>query len=259
MSLLTIIQQARLRTNQSKPTTAFANADTGIQQMIALLQDIGDEVAERNQWQALNISGTITGDGTTTIFPFAIGTLIDQTTPEATDVDFGGLSNGLRFISSLVPLLPLIGPVTNEQMAAFKAFPLGLIRPVWRVINGNFEFFPALAAGEIATFNYYSTNWILNSAGLRAKVWAADTDTPLLDPKILSSGLEWRWLKAKGLDYGEEFRRYEMRIDRADGRQDTRRDVSMSRRRTGGYDTWPGLIPLPDDEFNSDFGGGGFS
>jgi hypothetical protein len=265
VSLLSLIQQARLRTNQSKPTIAFASADTGIQQMIALLQDIGDELAERNQWQTLNGSGSITGDGATTVWPFSAIPLTSDFNPDFNSdfggsgemTDFAGLSNGLRFVSSIWPLQPLVGPVTNEDLNSLKAFPTGLIRPVWRVIQNSFEFYPALALAEVATFNYYSNKWILQAAGTRALTWSADTDVSLIDEKILASGLEWRWLASKGLDYGEAFRRYETRINRADGRQDTRREVNMSNRRVGRPSTfWPGVIPLFDGsgDDGTDFG-----
>ena len=242
MSLLSIITNMRLRQNQSSPMTIIGNADTGVIQQQALLQDIGDELAERNQWQALNIPATINGDGVTT--QFAIPSTWD------------GMSNGLKFQSTLYPMLPVVGPITNEQMAAFKAFPVTPIQPVWRVIDGYFEFFPAVPLGEVYNYNYYSNAWIKSNANSLISTWAYDTDTSLIDEKVLTSGLEWRWLKAKGLDYAEEFRRYENRLMRADGRQATTREVAMSSKRVTGQAAWPGLIPIYDGSANegSDFG-----
>lgn len=227
-----MVSNARLRLNQAAPVSVVGSADTGVVQMMALLQDIGDELAERNFWQALDTPATITADGTTVLFQF----------PTA----FGGLSPGLQFQSTLYPTLPVIGPVTDEQMASFKALPVTPLQPVWRVIDGQFEFYPAPASGEVYTFNYYSSMWVQSAAGDLQLSWEADTDISLIDEKILTTGLEWRWLKAKGLDYSEEFRRFEMRIARADGRQDTRREVSMSSRLVGGPGSWPGVIPLYD-------------
>lgn len=272
-----MIKKARLRTNQPSVSAIIGSIDTGVMQQLELLQDIGDELAERNQWQSLNISGSIKGDGGTTVWPIPVGTLITEdfntdfgpgpslssgvsdfggSTLESATPDFGGLSNGLKFISSLFPLQPLVGPVTNEQMNALKAFPLGLLRPVWRIVDNFFEFWPALAVGEVAMYNYYSTNWIQPVTGPRILAFAADTDISLIDEKILTSGLEWRWLAAKGLDYAEAFRRYERRIALADGRQDTTREVSMSRRRVGPASTWPAAIPQYDgsDTESNDFG-----
>ena len=230
MSLLTIVNNARLRTNQATTASVIGSSDTGVQQQLALVQDVGDELAERNFWQALDIGSSIAGDGVTTLF--------------SPPTDFAGLSPGLQFQSTLYPTLPVIGPITDEEMAAFKAYPSVPLQPLWRVIQNQFEFYPAPAAGESLKYNYFSKNWVSLAAGGTASAWASDNDTSLIDEKLLTTGLEWRWLKAKGLDYAEEFRRYEMRLARADGRQDKTRVVRMTSRLVGGPDAWPGVFPL---------------
>jgi hypothetical protein len=248
MSLLSIVNDFRLRKNMSAVASVIGSSDTGVLQMTALLQDIGDELAERNWWATLNINGTIVADGVTVLFPFPTALVGIPAS------DFAGMSAGLTFQSTLFPTLPVPGPVTNEEMNAFKAYPVAPLNPIWREINGQFEFFPAPALGEVYTYNYYSPRWIF-SGGSRALRWAADTDVSLIDEKILTSGLEWRWLETKGLDYAEAFRRYEMRLSLADGRQDTSREVRTSNRMIGIANSWPGLIPLYDgsDTDSADF------
>ena len=103
MSLLSIITDACYRTNQTPPPAAFSSSDPNIQQMVSLLQDIGDELSERYFWRNLNFGGQVTGDGTTTQF----------TIPG----DFGQMSPGMTITSSLYPLLPLRGPIDNEDLA----------------------------------------------------------------------------------------------------------------------------------------------
>jgi hypothetical protein len=230
MSLLQIITDACHRTNQTPPASAFSSTDLNIQQMVSLAQDIGDELSERYFWRNLNFGGSVTGDASTTEF----------TLP----VDFGQMSPGMTITSSLYPLLPLRGPIDNEDLARLKALPAWPVRPVWRYIGGVIEFFPAPASGEVMTFNYYSANWVLLAdATTRAPRWTADTDTALVDEKVLTRGLIWRWLSVKGLEYAEEFRRYEMALDRAVGRDDTARMVPMSRGVNIVDDSWfPGII-----------------
>ena len=227
-----MVSQAMLRQNQSAPSSVIGNSDTGVQQRAALLQDIGDELAERYRWQSLNTPATIVCNGSTTLFGLPSG--------------WGGLSEGESLQSTLFPTLPVVGPITNEQMAAFRALPVSPLQPVWRVIDGKFEFYPAPASGEIYTYNYYSNLWIASATGTPQAGFLADTDVSLIDEKVLISGLEWRWLKSKGLDYAEEFRRYEMRLSRAAGRDDNSREVAMSARRLSSYSTWPGQFPIFD-------------
>lgn len=262
MSLLTIVSDMMGRLGKTKPANVFANADPGVQQMISLLQDIGDELAERNFWQSLNIQGKITADGETHLFPLpnggasAFSSGFSPGFGSSSQVMFGGLSPGLKLQSTLFPMIPVVGPVTNEQMNALRAFPVAPIQPVWRIIEGYFDFYPIPALGEVYNYNFYSSNWVLTAAGNWTGRWTADTDTSLIDEKILTRGLEWRYLASKGLDYAEAFRRYEDSINRADGRQDSNREVAMSQRPVTAQSSWPGLIPLYDgsDSEGSDFG-----
>jgi hypothetical protein len=225
MSLLTIISDMRQRLGLGQTTQVIGAADsTGIPQMLALLQNLGDELVERAFWQTLNQEGTFTGDGITATFDFPKGCGLDKDS-------YAQLSPGLDFISSAYPTMQVLGPVSNEQMARLKAFPAAVYPSVWRVIGDQFEFYPVLSLNEVMTFNYYSRNWITSGTAQspnRIARWASDKDTALIDENMLSNGLEWRWLAAKGLDYAEAFRRFEKSFDRAEGRQATGRVIEMA-------------------------------
>jgi len=239
MSLLSIVNAFRLRKNMGTVATVFGNtADSGVAQMQALLQDVGDEVAESDFWQPLDVPASIgPGDGVTTIWPFPIGA---ADTPAS---DFAGMSPGLQMQSTAFPLQPIVR-VTDEELAALKAFPVGPIRPVWHIIGNTFEVWPALSLGETLTYNYYSPRWIQTAAGVHRLYWSADTDISLIDEKVMTRGLEYRWLEAKGLSYGAAKERFERSFMRADGRQDTYREVNMSQVPLGGPSVWPGILPI---------------
>lgn len=231
MSILSVLQLAMPICGLPQPSQAVSSTDPNVVKFVALAQDIGDELRERYYWRNLNIAGQITGDGTTTLF--------------ALPSDWGGLSPGQKFFSSVYPLLSLIGPISNEELAALKVLPTSPVRPVWRIIGGTLEFFPALGAGETVTFNYYSTNWVSNAAALvRQPGFLLDSDFSMIDEIVLRRGLIWRWKQSKGLDYTEDFRSYQMSLDRAAGREDAERIVSTTRHGTmSGGDNWfPGVI-----------------
>jgi hypothetical protein len=197
------------------PSQAVSSTDPNVQKFVAYAQDIGDELRERFFWRNLNIAGQISGDGSTTLFSLP--------------GDWSSLSPGQQFFSSLYPTLPIYGPVTNEQLAQMKSSPSFPTRPVWRVIGGTLEMWPALGSGEIVTFNYYSTNWVSNAAGtVRQPNFQLDSDFSLIDEIVLRRGLIYRWKQAKGLDYAEAFRSYQMSLDRAAGREDAERFVRMA-------------------------------
>jgi hypothetical protein len=61
---------------------------------------------------------------------------------------------------------------------------------------------------------YYSDTWCESSAGTDQRIWTADTDVPLLPDDCFILGLIWRFRKAKGLEYQEDFNTYEEEVSR---------------------------------------------
>lgn len=229
MSILSTLQLAMPICGLPQPAQAVSSTDPTVIKFVALAQDIGDELRERFFWRNLNIAGQITGDGTTTLF--------------ALPSDWALFSPGQRLFSSLYPTLPIYGPVTNEQLAQMKSSPSFPTRPVWRIIGGTLEIWPALGTGEVVTFNYYSTNWVSNSVGLvRQPSFVLDSDFSMIDEIVLRRGLIWRWKQSKGLDYAEDFRSYQMSLDRAAGREDAERIVNMAARPLDVDGWFPGTV-----------------
>lgn len=224
MTLLTIVQDATVRCGfQNVPTSAIGNAGTdalNIQQMIAFAQDIGRDCQERANWTGLDRAATITGDGTTTLFTLPA---------DWSRFNPGDKAPNSPLISSKYPLTPLFGPVNAEELNALKALPASTVRPLWRMIGSSLEIWPALSAGEIVTFNYFSDYWIRAVDGItRRNRWAADTDVALFEEDMVMKGVVWRWQQSKGLDYAESFRMYETSFARNAAQQMTERVTATS-------------------------------
>ena len=58
--------------------------------------------------------------------------------------------------------------------------------------------------------------------------WAADTDTYALNDDLMVQGLKWRFLRAKGLDYGEEHELWERAVNTELGRAGGSRSLPMN-------------------------------
>ena len=232
MTLLTIVSGAAIRVGYTPvPSAAFTSSNPTVQQLVAFAQDAGQELLERWSWRNLNTAGTITGDGATTLWPLPS--------------DFQRLGPSDKspkgaFVSNVRPLLPLAGPVNDEDLNQLKALPAAISIPVWRIINGNIEIWPALGLGEVVTYNYYSSSWITTANGPRG-AWTADTDVSRIVEDTIMKGVIWRYQAAKGLDYAESFRAYELSADRNAGQEGTERIVSMSSRSVGAA-AWAGTI-----------------
>ena len=62
-------------------------------------------------------------------------------------------------------------------------------------------------------------NWLIDAAGVTRKDRpTADNDIILFDPRLVVSGLKYRFLKAKGFEYGEEQRDFVTRQHKIAGR-----------------------------------------
>jgi hypothetical protein len=269
LTLLTIVQSAAVRAGfGSIPSSAVGNIDQNVQQLVSFAQDAGRELVERANWVNLDTAGSVTGDGVTTLFQLPQ----DWTRFSPSDKSPRG-----ALISSKYPWFPLQGPVNTEDLNILKALPASTVRPVWRIIGGALEIWPALSGppsvktgipvniglpvivigvpinitlptpptlpGEIVTFNYYSSFWIMNSARTVSRAqWVADDDFSLINEDTIMKGVVWRWKASKGLDYAEDFRAYEMSFARNAGQQQTERVVSTSRKYTIGDETFLGTI-----------------
>jgi hypothetical protein len=88
----------------------------------------------------------------------------------------------------------------------------------FRLRGGNFMVTPAPPAGHTWAFEYITENWLQHVDTTFGKLFTADTDIILLPDQIVAADLEWRWLRAKGLSYAEEFNSAERLIVDALGR-----------------------------------------
>jgi hypothetical protein len=62
-------------------------------------------------------------------------------------------------------------------------------------------------------------NWLIDSGlVVRKSRPTSDTDIILFDPRLTVNGLKYRFLKAKGLEYGEEQRDFISRLNKIAGR-----------------------------------------
>ena len=238
MSLLTIVQGAAVRCNLAQPNAAFSSTDPQIQQIIAFAQDTGRELMERGGWRNLKFETSIVGDGSKTLFslPSDFKRLCPSDKPQQSP-----------FVSMQRPSIPIRGPVNDEWLNAAKALPVFPAFPVWRLVGTYLEMWPAVPSAEEIKFWYFSKSW-LAAAGVttnRIAAWASDSDTSLIEEDTIMKGAIWRYKKAKGLDYAEEFREYELSFVRNLGQEGTGRVVQTASMFNWPPDFWPGMITAP--------------
>tara|TARA_R110000868_G_scaffold220418_4_gene471631 strand:- start:512 stop:1237 length:726 start_codon:yes stop_codon:yes gene_type:complete len=238
MTVLSIIQRFAYAVGIPSPSTAYVNQSADVQQMVELLNQEGRSLSRRHNWQALTFEASFT-----TVATESQGTL--ATIIGATQ-ELRGIVNSTIWNRSTQMLI--WGPLSNQTWQAQKA--LGLTGPYsqYRIRGNTLRFDPAPTAGETCYFEYISNCWCTDTTGAtyRRNV-AADTDLMLLSDEIMLAGLEWRWLRKKGLSYAEEFATYEQMVSDAMSRDGTKRTLHMDggiERRTPGIIVPQGSWPL---------------
>ena len=228
MNCLTIIQTVCKRIGILSPFAAYTSTDPQIQQLLELANEEGQEQAERYPWQTLQREAAFT-------------TVATQVQTSISSITSGFLYIVNDTIWNRTLRRPVYGPKSEQDWQRDKAMQINGPFNSFRIIADQINFYPNPAAGQSCYFEYITDQWVSKSGGGASNTWASDSDTPYLDDKLIVLGTIWRWKAAKGLDYAEDFAKYERRI--ADL---TSKDAGKPTLNMGGahYDIQP-LIMVP--------------
>jgi hypothetical protein len=215
LTCLQIIQTACRRIGILAPNAAVGSTDPQIIQLLALSEEEGQEQADRYQWETLQQEATFT----------TVAAQI-QTTIAAITTGFNYIVNDTIWNRTL--RRPVYGPKSQQDWQQDKALQLNGPFNSFRIINDVINFYPNPVAGESCYFEYISENWITTSGGSASAIWTNDADTPKLNSNLMVLGTIWRWKQAKGLDYAEDFAKYESNIMDAMGRDAGKPTLSMN-------------------------------
>jgi hypothetical protein len=201
MSLLSIVQGAANELGLIAPVQVFASTDPNVIVLRQLADKEGKELARRYDWQVIQREGQFT----------TVASETQVTNIRATYPDFGHVVSQSMWNRSQGN--PVHGPLTavDWQMRKSAAAQAGYAN--WYRIRGNaILFFPVPPPNQLVAFEYITNSWCLGVSGDPQDSFANDLDSSLIDEEIVRLGVVWRFRKAKGFDYGEDFRTYEMAL-----------------------------------------------
>lgn len=215
MTLLSLVQKFCRRTGIPSPATVYGSTDAQVLQVMNILEEEGNDLAQRHPWTTLQEEATHTTLA-----------LEDQG-------DIETIAPGFRFIRNntiwdRTDQLPVVGPIDGQEWQGLKAISNTGPRYRYRLRGGHLLSNPAPTAGHTWAFEYQSKNWILDNDGSTTKSeFSEDTDTFLIPDTLLLMGIRWRWLREKGLSYAELFQSYELQVKDAMGRDGGKQNLSM--------------------------------
>ncbi len=222
MSALTIVQSVCSRLGLSIPTAVFSSTDAQVIQLRNLMNEEGQELRDWAAWTKLQTEKTFT-------------TTAAAIQASAVPTDFGWYIN--ETLWNRTRSVQYAGPTSESEWQAYQASITQVALPngVFRFRGGNLLIYPSPTAGDNAAYEYVSLNWAQTSGNVGLSAMTADTDTAILDEKLIALGIRWRFLKSKGLDYAEDFRTYELQKAQSLARDGGKKRISLSGGTTQRY------------------------
>jgi hypothetical protein len=228
-TLLALCQTASDEISFARPASLFSNPDTTARQMLALANREGVEQASYGEWPQLRREYTFNTVASTASYAFP--------------TDYSRIIGSTEWDRSAK--WPLNGPLTAQEWQTFKS-GFGNVGPRrrYRLMQGLLYLDPTPDSVTTIAFEYVATSWALAADGTTYRpLWAADTDTFVLDEQVFIMGLKWRLLRAKGQDYGEEQADWQNALARAFSRAAGSRTLNMAARFDGVRLIGPANIP----------------
>nr|WP_041296551.1 hypothetical protein [Janthinobacterium sp. Marseille] len=215
LSCLAIIKTVCRRIGILAPNAAVGSTDPQIIQLLAISEEEGQDQADRYNWQSLQTEAIFTTVATQVQGP--LSTI-------APNCDY--IVNNTIWNRTL--RRPVYGPKSEQDWQQVVAFQINGPFNAYRIINDQINFYPDPVAGQTCAFEYISRNWVNTSVAATSSVWTNDADTPKISDQLMILGTVWRWKQAKGLDYAEDFAKYERRMADAMGRDGSKPTLNLT-------------------------------
>lgn len=130
----------------------------------------------------------------------------------------------------------MLGPISAQEWQTIVSgiCPVGP-RIRFRVMDGQFWIQPppGVSQTDVIAYEYISTQICSSASGAVQSAWLADSDVYVWPENTLTLGLIWRFKRAKGLDYGEEFDMYTRAVDRQIARSGGNRSLPLNAHSNG--------------------------
>jgi hypothetical protein len=208
-----MVNRVQDRLSLPRSTTVVSSTDDNVRALLSLAIEEGKELARRVEWQAITKEQTFVS-------------LAQTSQTGAIPSDFDRYVNESMF--NRTRHRRIAGPLTPVEWQEQLGITASVLTDAFRIRGDAILLTPTPAAGDTYAYEYVSLNWCESSGGTEQSYWQADADVGILSEDLMALGLRWRFLKAKGFDYAEDFRTYQMEVNQAIARDGGKRTIDMS-------------------------------
>jgi len=233
MTLLSIVQSAATKIGIPQPATIVGNSEPQVETLLTFANEEGEELARMGQWEEITVEKTFTAVAAA-----------EQT--GALPSDFIAFVNDSFY--NRTNRRKVFGPISAQEWQREQAISVAAgIHDFFRVRGGEILMTPNPTVGDTMAFEYVSKNWVDTDAdGVGdSAVWVSDTDTSVLEERLLSLGIVWRFLQKSGLPFQAPHQIYMSEVQKALGRQGGAPTLSLD----GGGGIFLGPPNVPETGF----------
>lgn len=228
MSILTIVQNAAVKIGVAQPSSVIGNVDKEVIELLAFAQEEAKELSRRHNWQLLRKEKT------------ELTIAAEEQTALPSDFD--------RFVNETFwnrsRKHPLYGPLDAQEWQYCKNWVSSPVTDSFTVRGGKILINPVPAAGETIAYEYITKNVCVDTSGDQKPSFTLDSDTALLDERLIELGVIARFKLAKGLDAMSDVAKYDTQVMLAIGVESPKRRLNLG---AGGYSFGPNVIVKEGD------------
>lgn len=195
---LEIIQDVLDRLCVRKDVDTIDSSDDTQRQMLALLNEEGKELTATYDWQEL-VRETVTAAQDDS------SKFADQGSIEELCPGFARICNHCIYLDGRS--WPLVGPLSVTSRTYSKAGGMSFLFGYY-IQEGHLFITQPTSSSQSLRIAYITRNWVQAADGTMKSKTLIDTDVPLLDDRLLTLGVVWRWLSRNGLPYQQEWLNY---------------------------------------------------
>lgn len=191
-----------------------------------MVNEVARDVMDYADWQGLTKLATIAGDGVVEVF--------DLPADYARQLLRSDIQDTTSWLWGYEHCTD-INDFLHWKDRGFTGLP-----GAWILYQDKLNFAPAPTGN--ATYPYISRNYAVDSGTLAAKpVFDADTDAFILDERLLTLGLVWRWREQKKLDFAGDQEAFTLALSVAAAKDKGSRVYRRGRRfaMRGTHIAWP--------------------
>lgn len=177
------------------PQTFYGNGNLTARQCLKLIEREGKTLSREHHWAELISEHTFS--------------TVDGTATYSKPSDFSSFAN--MSVWDRTNAWRLLGPPPPPVYQWLKSgITVASDTSSWYMVRGStITIYPTPSSVRTIAFDYYSNGWITKQLdGSFISEFTSDNDTPRLDADLLTLGLKWRLLQAKGMPYEPEWKEY---------------------------------------------------